>query len=168
MAEKSKKNEEHPPSLNGTSIVLILEEKMNGVKENSGRFSPDNIFSLIDDEDLCDDAVTEAFRRDGGPEGVVKILALPENMAHPILASRLQKYKTILASDLRNNYRYSYMALQNFLDKNNDAAKLERIASKQDDKSAGYWLPVAPSFHSGQWAYPGYIIDSGRLDYNVD
>ena len=36
------------------------------------------------------------------------------------------------------------------------------------DKSAGYWLPVAPSFHSGQWAYPGYIIDSGRLDYNVD
>lgn len=139
MAEKSKKSEKHSPSLNGVSIVMMFQKMMDGVKENSGRFSPDNIFSLIDDEDLFDDGVTEAFRRDEGPEGVVKILALPENMAHPILASRLQKYKTILASELRNNYRYSYMALQNFLDKNNDAAKLERIASKQDDKSGGYW-----------------------------
>lgn len=32
----------------------------------------------------------------------------------------------------------------------------------------GYWLPAAPSFHAGQWATPAYIINSGRLEYNVD
>ncbi len=139
MAEKSKKSKKHSPSFNGTSIIKILSDFIEELMDPKGRVDPEDILSYIDDEDLSDDAVTEEFRKDGGPEEVIHIISLPGNMAYPALASRLQKYKTILASELRNNYRYSYMALQNYLDKNNDAAKLERVASKNDDKSAGYW-----------------------------
>jgi len=31
------------------------------------------------------------------------------------------------------------MALQNFIDKSNEAAKLERVAYKNTEKSSGYW-----------------------------
>jgi hypothetical protein len=44
--------------------------------------------------------------------------------------------------------------------------------SQQEDygflEMGGFWLPAAPSVHTGQWATPAYIIDSGRLEYNVD
>ena len=32
----------------------------------------------------------------------------------------------------------------------------------------GNWLPAAPSFHTGQYPLPPYIIKSGRIVYNVD
>jgi len=32
----------------------------------------------------------------------------------------------------------------------------------------GNWLPAAPSFHTGQYPIPPYIIKSGRIVYNVD
>ena len=139
MTEKSKKSKMHSPSLNGVSITRIFEDIIEELQQNKGRFNPKEMLSYVDEDNLCDDGVTQEFRKDGGPEEVIHIISLPGNMAFPTLASRLRKYKTILASDLRNNYRFSYMALQNFLDKNNDAAKLERVASKNDDKSAGYW-----------------------------
>jgi len=134
MTEKSKKSKMHSPSLNGVSITRIFEDIIEELQQNKGRFNPKEMLSYVAEDNLCNDGVTQEFRKDGGPEEVIHIISLPGNMAFPTLASRLRKYKTILASDLRNNYRFSYMALQNFLDKNNDAAKLERVASKNDDK----------------------------------
>lgn len=51
-------------------------------------------------------------------------------------------------------------------------ARLRFGDSQQEDygflEMGGFWLPAAPSVHTGQWATPAYIIDSGRLEYNVD
>lgn len=133
MAKKTEK--EIKPSFNGASIVRMLDDLIK-LHDKERMHVP---FDVITPSDLMDDAVTSEFMKDGGPEEIVHIIALPSNMSMPALASRLKKYKTILASELRTNYRYSYMSLQNFLDKDNDAARIERIASKQNDKSSGYW-----------------------------
>jgi hypothetical protein len=90
-------------------------------------------------DDFGDDPVVSAFKNMGGPENIVKIVALPKKEAHQHLHHAYNKLNNIKIAEERNTLRYAYMAIQNFINKDNEAARLERVAYKSNDKSSGYW-----------------------------
>jgi hypothetical protein len=79
------------------------------------------------------------FMNSGGPENLGKILNCSPEERITKLANLLNRFIAIKTASQRNVLRYSYMALQNFIDKNNTAAKFERLAYKNHDKSSGHW-----------------------------
>jgi hypothetical protein len=75
----------------------------------------------------------------GGPQHIMKIVALPKQEAHHHLHEALNTLNNIRLAEERNTLRYAYMAIQNFINKNNEAAKMERVAYKNNSQSSGYW-----------------------------
>jgi len=126
------------PLVGGTGLLSMLQDTIAGFGD--GDSTPmSSPFHVLDMNDFGDDPVISAFKNMGGPENIVKIVALPEKEAHHHLHHAFNKLNNIKLAEERNTLRYAYMALQNFLNKNNEAARLERVAYKSTDKSAGYW-----------------------------
>ena len=126
------------PLVGGTGLLSMLQDTIAGLGD--GDSTPmSSPFHVLDINDFGDDPVISAFKNMGGPENIVKIVALPEKEAHQHLHHAFNKLNNIKLAEERNTLRYAYMALQNFLNKNNEAARLERVAYKTTDKSAGYW-----------------------------
>ena len=126
------------PLVGGTGLLSMLQDTIAGLGD--GDSTPmSSPFHVLDMNDFGDDPVISAFKNMGGPENIVKIVALPEKEAHHHLHHAFNKLNNIKLAEERNTLRYAYMALQNFLNKNNEAARLERVAYKSTDKSAGYW-----------------------------
>ena len=126
------------PLVGGTGLLSMLQDTIAGLGD--GDSTPmSSPFHVLDMNDFGDDPVISAFKNMGGPENIVKIVALPEKEAHQHLHKAFNKLNNIKLAEERNTLRYAYMALQNFLNKNNEAARLERVAYKTTDKSAGYW-----------------------------
>jgi hypothetical protein len=126
------------PLVGGTGLLSMLQDTIAGLGD--GDSAPmSSPFHVLDMNDFGDDPVISAFKNMGGPENIVKIVALPQKEAHEHLHHAFNKLNNIKLAEERNTLRYAYMALQNFLNKNNEAARLERVAYKTTDKSAGYW-----------------------------
>ena len=126
------------PLVGGTGLLSMLQDTIAGLGD--GDSAPmSSPFHVFDMNDFGDDPVISAFKNMGGPENIVKIVALPQKEAHQHLHHAFNKLNNIKLAEERNTLRYAYMALQNFLNKNNEAARLERVAYKTTDKSAGYW-----------------------------
>jgi len=126
------------PLVGGTGLLSMLQDTIAGLGD--GDSAPmSSPFHVLDMNDFGDDPVISAFKNMGGPENIVKIVALPQKEAHHHLHNAFNKLNNIKLAEERNLIRYAYMALQNFLNKNNEAARLERVAYKTTDKSAGYW-----------------------------
>ena len=126
------------PLVGGTGLLSMLQDTIAGLGD--GDSAPmSSPFHVLDMNDFGDDPVISAFKNMGGPENIVKIVALPQKEAHQHLHHAFNKLNNIKLAEERNTLRYAYMALQNFLNKNNEAARLERVAYKTTDKSAGYW-----------------------------
>lgn len=126
------------PLVGGTGLLSMLQDTIAGLGD--GDSTPmSSPFHVLDMNDFGDDPVISAFKNMGGPENIVKIVALPKKEAHQHLHHAFNKLNNIKLAEERNTLRYAYMALQNFLNKNNEAARLERVAYKTTDKSAGYW-----------------------------
>ena len=126
------------PLVGGTGLLSMLQDTIAGLGD--GDSTPmSSPFHILDMNDFGDDPVISAFKNMGGPENIVKIVALPQKEAHQHLHKAFNKLNNIKLAEERNTLRYAYMALQNFLNKNNEAARLERVAYKTTDKSAGYW-----------------------------
>jgi len=126
------------PLVGGTGLLSMLQDTIAGLGD--GDSTPmSSPFHVLDMNDFGDDPVISAFKNMGGPENIVKIVALPEKEAHQHLHKAFNKLNNIKLAEERNTLRYAYMALQNFLNKDNEAARLERVAYKTTDKSAGYW-----------------------------
>jgi hypothetical protein len=126
------------PLVGGTGLLSMLQDTIAGLGDGNS-MPMSSPFHVLDMNDFGDDPVISAFKNMGGPEHIVKIVALPEKEAHHHLHQAFNKLNNIKLAEERNTLRYAYMALQNFLNKNNEAAKLERVAYKTIDKSAGYW-----------------------------
>jgi hypothetical protein len=116
----------------------MLQDTLSGLGDGDS-MPMSSPFHVLDMNDFGDDPVISAFKNMGGPEHIVKVIALPEKEAHHHLHHAFNKLNNIKLAEERNTLRYAYMALQNFLNKNNEAAKLERVAYKTTEKSAGYW-----------------------------
>ena len=126
------------PLVGGTGLLSMLQDTIAGLGD--GDSAPmSSPFHVLDMNDFGDDPIISAFKNMGGPENIVKIVALPQKEAHQHLHHAFNKLNNIKLAEERNTLRYAYMALQNFLNKNNEAARLERVAYKTTDKSAGYW-----------------------------
>ncbi len=126
------------PLVGGTGLLSMLQDTISGLGDGDS-MPVSSPFHVLDMNDFGDDPVISAFKNMGGPEHIVKIVALPEKEAHQHLHHAFNKLNNIKLAEERNILRYAYMAIQNFLNKDNEAAKLERVAYKSTDKSAGYW-----------------------------
>ena len=136
--EKIQKIMDKKPLVGGTGLLSMLQDTIAGLGDGDS-MPMSSPFHVLDMNDFGDDPVVSAFKNMGGPEHIVKIVALPEKESHQHLHKAYNKLNNIKLSEERNTLRYAYMALQNFLNKNNEAARLERVAYKASDKSAGYW-----------------------------
>jgi hypothetical protein len=126
------------PLVGGTGLLSMLQDTLSGLGDNDS-MPMSSPFHVLNMDDFGDDPIISAFKNMGGPENIVKIVALPKKEAHQHLHEAYSKLNNIKLAEERNTLRYAYMALQNFLNKNNEAARLERVAYKTTDKSAGYW-----------------------------
>ena len=126
------------PLIGGTGLLSMLQDTISGLGDGDS-MPMSSPFHVLNMNDFGDDPVISAFKNMGGPEHILKVVALPEKEAHHHLHHAFNKLNNIKLAEERNTLRYAYMALQNFLNKNNEAAKLERVAYKTTDKSAGYW-----------------------------
>jgi hypothetical protein len=125
------------PQVGGTGLLSMLQDTLSGLGDDAMPMS--SPFHVLNMDDFGDDPVVSAFKNMGGPEHIVKIVALPAQEAHKHLHHAFNKLNNIKVAEERNTLRYAYMALQNFLNKENEAARLERVAYKSNEKSSGYW-----------------------------
>lgn len=125
------------PQIGGTGLLSMLQDTLSGLGDDAMPMS--SPFHVLNMDDFGDDPVVSAFKNMGGPDHIVKIVALPAKEAHQHLHHAYNKLNNIKIAEERNTLRYAYMALQNFLNKENEAARLERVAYKSNKKSSGYW-----------------------------
>ena len=134
--EKIEKILSHP-KIGGDGLLGMLQDTLSNFDGDSmPHSSPFHVLSM---DDFGDDPIISAFKNMGGLDNVVKIMALPKDDCHSKLHEAHKTLNNIRLAEERNTLRYAYMALQNYLDKNNSAAKFERVAYKTEEKSSGYW-----------------------------
>ena len=120
-------------TLGGNELLHILEDVLSNFDQH---MSP---FHVLGKEDFHNDPIVNAFDNLGGIPQMVAILAMPKNEAKIALASINKKLLSVKLSTYRNSIRTAYNALQNAIDSDNQAVKLERVANKASKRSAGYW-----------------------------
>jgi hypothetical protein len=125
------------PQIGGSGLLSMLQDTLSSLGDDAMPMS--SPFHVLGMDDFGDDPVVSAFKNMGGPENIVKIVALPKKEAHQHLHHAYNKLNNIKIAEERNTLRYAYMAIQNFINKDNEAARLERVAYKSNDKSSGYW-----------------------------
>ena len=121
------------PTIGGEGLLQILEKSIENFDQH---MSPFKVLSM---DDFADDPIVEGFKNMGGIPKMVAILAMPQNEAKTVLADVYKNLKAVKLSAYRNHIRTAYNALQNALDSDNDAVKIERLASKTSKRSSGYW-----------------------------
>lgn len=129
------KNPETMKLIGGTGLLKMLSDTINRMSRNSYVYS-DSPFSLLDETDFDknDKLVLSFFDRINNIE---RVFASSNNKQ--ILADTYSNLLNIRLSELRSQMRKAYNYIQNALDQSNDAVKLERIASKIPNKSAGHY-----------------------------
>ena len=145
--EKGYKIETHYTSHDPKQIKKVLGEEslLNIIKDLSKDLSGKHSFVSNPLEDMDDthfdmgSPIIIDFMNSGGPDLLGKILKCSNSEALTKLANLEKRFINIKVAEERNTLRFAYMALQNFLDKNNEAAKMERVAYKNNEKSSGYW-----------------------------
>jgi len=122
----------------GNSIIDVIADLL---KDAKGKHS--FVSNPLEDMDRSNfdmkHPIVIDFMNSGGPENLGKILKCSPEERITKLANLQNRFIAIKTASQRNVLRYSYMALQNFIDKNNTAAKFERLAYKNHDKSSGHW-----------------------------
>jgi hypothetical protein len=126
------------PQIGGNGLLSMLQDTLLGLGDGNS-MPMSSPFHILGMDDFADDPVISAFKNMGGPEHIVKIVALPKEKAHHHLHQALNNLNNIRLAEERNTLRYAYMAIQNFINKNNEAAKMERVAYKNNNQSSGYW-----------------------------
>ena len=126
------------PLVGGNGLLSMLQDTLSGIGEGDS-MPMSSPFHVLGMDDFGDDPVISAFKNMGGPQHIMKIVALPKQEAHHHLHEALNTLNNIRLAEERNTLRYAYMAIQNFINKNNEAAKMERVAYKNNNQSSGYW-----------------------------
>jgi len=129
---------ENKPQIGGPGLLSMLQDTLSGLGDGDS-MPMSSPFHVLGMDDFGDDPVVSAFKNMGGPQHIMKIVALPKEEAHHHLHHAFSSLNNIKLAEERNTLRYAYMAIQNFLNKNNEAAKMERTAYKNNEKSSGYW-----------------------------
>lgn len=143
MSEYSIKIHTHSPKaaknlIGGMGLSDLLSDTINSVASqlNKSPFMPVSTpFSDLDesDFDMSDEVVGNNLK------DIFLITKMPANEAHPKLIQCYENISNFRKSHFVKNLRLAYNSIQNATDKNNDAVKLERFASKLEDKSQGFW-----------------------------
>lgn len=130
MTTKIKSDES---KIGGEGLLKIIER----MAENfDAHMSPFHDLSM---NDFADDPIVKALENMGGIPKMIAVLAMPKNEAKIALAEVHKQLKTVKLSTYRQHIRTAYNAIQNALDSDNKAVKLERIASNSSQRSSGYW-----------------------------
>ena len=116
----------------------MLQDTLSGLGDGDS-MPMSSPFHVLGMDDFGYDPVISAFKNMGGPEHIMKIVALPKKDAHHHLHQAFNNLNNIRVAEERNTLRYAYMAIQNFLNKDNEAARMERVAYKNSEKSSGFW-----------------------------
>jgi hypothetical protein len=136
--KKIQKILDNKPQIGGNGLLSMLQDTLSGL-ENEDAMPMSSPFHVLGMDDFGDDPVISAFKNMGGPEHIMKIVALPKKDAHHHLHQAFNNLNNIRLAEERNTLRYAYMAIQNFLNKDNEAARMERVAYKNSEKSSGFW-----------------------------
>jgi hypothetical protein len=126
------------PQIGGTGLLSMLQDTLSGL-EDGDSMPMSSPFHILGMDDFGNDPVISAFKNMGGPQHIMKIVSLPKEEAHHHLHQAFNSLNNIRLAEERNTLRYAYMAIQNFINKNNEAAKMERVAYKNNNQSSGYW-----------------------------
>jgi hypothetical protein len=126
------------PQIGGNGLLSMLQDTLTGLGDGDS-MPMSSPFHVLGMDDFGDDPVISAFKNMGGPEHIMKIVALPKKDAHHHLHQAFNNLNNIRLAEERNTLRYAYMAIQNFLNKDNEAARMERVAYKNSEKSSGFW-----------------------------
>ena len=129
---------ENKPQIGGNGLLSMLQDTLSGLGDGDS-MPMSSPFHVLGMDDFGDDPVISAFKNMGGPEHIMKIVALPKKDAHHHLHQAFNNLNNIRLAEERNTLRYAYMAIQNFLNKDNEAARMERVAYKNSEKSSGFW-----------------------------
>ena len=122
--------------IGGNNILDMFKDLIG----NIGKTSLPNPFQDLTNDDFGTDPISQAFLNMGGPKHVVKIFKvnspeeLKEAMQH--MASSLNEVRL---AEMRKGLRAIFASLQSTLEIDNEAVKMERIASKLPRKSPGFW-----------------------------
>jgi hypothetical protein len=124
--EKIEKILEKKSEVGGNGLLRMLQDTLSGLGDGDS-MPMSSPFHVLGMDDM------------GGPEHIMKIVALPKKDAHHHLHQAFNNLNNIRVAEERNTLRYAYMAIQNFLNKDNEAARMERVAYKNSEKSSGFW-----------------------------
>jgi hypothetical protein len=136
--EKIEKILEKKSEVGGNGLLRMLQDTLSGLGDGDS-MPMSSPFHVLGMDDFGYDPVISAFKNMGGPEHIMKIVALPKKDAHHHLHQAFNNLNNIRVAEERNTLRYAYMAIQNFLNKDNEAARMERVAYKNSEKSSGFW-----------------------------
>jgi hypothetical protein len=138
----TKKVNSHNPKtidklVNGTGLINILADtlqKLSNVQDPIVSF--DHPFIVLNDNDFDkDDEIVKAFFSQlNGVRSAAKLINNKE-----VLSQKYSELVNIRISQIRNDLRSTYNALQNAIDDTNSAVKIERMASKKEKRSSGFW-----------------------------
>ncbi len=123
--------------VNGTGLINIIADTLQNLQNTPDPIvSFDHPFFILDDNDFDknDEIVKAFFNNINGIKGAAKIANNKE-----VLSEKYAELINIRLSSIRKELRSAYNSLQNAIDENNDAVRIERIASKLDRRSSGFW-----------------------------
>lgn len=119
-------------------LLDMIKDYINSISKSMSETIPDPVLSpfavlKLSDFNTNDKIVTAFFEN--------KMQDLFENPIenYDKLIKSYNNLNNIRLSNFRSNLRLAYNSVQNIIDKENDAVKLERVASKLSDKSSGSW-----------------------------
>jgi len=122
--------------IGGDNILKMIGDMIG----NIGKSNIPNPFDVLETADFGSDPISQQFLNMGGPKHVVKVFKIDspdqaeEAMRH--MASVLNQTKI---AEMRKGLRSIFASLQSTLEIDNQAVKMERIASKLPRKSPGFW-----------------------------
>lgn len=123
--------------IGGNGLLRMLGDTIKGAQD----FLSDSKFMKLDsplhalekaDFDLAHPVVIRFF--DNNSLGDFE-----DKHSFPKLVKCYEDLTNFRLSELRNNLRRAFNAVQNATNSNNDAVRLERVANKQNEKSSGKW-----------------------------
>lgn len=124
--------------IGGTGLESILKDTISSISNqmSDSHFMPsDSPFFLLKKSDFDpEDEVVSKYL-----SNLFDISKMPVKEAKPKFILCYEEIKTQRIANYRNNLRKAYNSIQNTLDRENEAVKMERVASKLENKSQGYW-----------------------------
>jgi hypothetical protein len=123
--------------IKGTGLIKMLGDMISSARDemsDSSFMKVNSPLKLVEkaDFDLQNPIVIRFFDNNN-------LSDLISEDSHSKLVKCYDDLNSYRLSELRKNLRSAYNSLQNATNKDNEAVKLERIASKLPEKSSGYW-----------------------------